>query len=89
VALDVGSRDRRNGGGERAQVKVGGAVGIQRVYVDCPPVDVGHAGRLALLGRRTTVVQVQVPVLGALVAARALWPVVVVVVVVVVEEELW
>jgi hypothetical protein len=44
VVLDIGRRDRRNGGSEGAQVEIGGAVGVQGVNVDGPPVDVGHGG---------------------------------------------
>jgi hypothetical protein len=44
--LDVGARHGRNRGRERAHVEVGGGVGVQRVDVDCAPVDVGHGGVL-------------------------------------------
>ena len=40
--LDIGGRYGLDSRCERAKVEVGGAVGVQRVNVDGPPVDVGH-----------------------------------------------
>lgn len=46
--LDVGGRDRLDRRCERAKVEVGGAVRVQGIDVDGPPVDVGHAGGFAI-----------------------------------------
>lgn len=46
--LDVGGRYGLDSRCERAKVKVGGAVRVQGIDVDGPPVDVGHAGGCAM-----------------------------------------
>jgi hypothetical protein len=42
--LDIGGRYGLDSRCERAKVEVGGAIRVQRVNVDGPPVDVGHDG---------------------------------------------
>lgn len=44
IVLHVGRRHGRRGGRQRAQVKVGGAVGVEGIDVDGAPIDVCHGG---------------------------------------------
>ena len=48
--LDVGGRYGLDSRCERAKVKVGGAVRVQGIDVDRPPVDVGHDGGCVMVG---------------------------------------